>query len=87
MLFFVWLQDMLSIEGTSSSFPCMYCGATFQHQSKLTRHILSHSLETLKYREQLHLQGLPPGLAGMPPEALSAFSRGLPTSHDPTSMK
>lgn len=29
----------------------MYCGASFPHQSKLTRHILSHSLETLKYRE------------------------------------
>lgn len=35
-------------------FPCMYCGATFPHQSKLTRHILSHSLETLKYRESTH---------------------------------
>lgn len=34
----------------------MYCGAVFQFQSKLTRHILSHSLETLKYREQVHLQ-------------------------------
>ncbi|XP_062539414.1 protein tramtrack, beta isoform isoform X4 [Armigeres subalbatus] len=32
-------------------YPCIYCGATFPHQSKLTRHILSHSLETLKYRE------------------------------------
>lgn len=38
-------------------FACMYCGATFLHQSKLTRHILSHSLESLKYREQAaHLQ-------------------------------
>lgn len=37
-------------------YPCMYCGATFPHQSKLTRHILSHSLETLKYRETaLHI--------------------------------
>lgn len=36
-------------------YPCMYCGATFPHQSKLTRHILSHSLETLKYRETAHL--------------------------------
>lgn len=39
-------------------YPCMYCGATFPHQSKLTRHILSHSLETLKYRETAHLQHL-----------------------------
>lgn len=38
----------------------MYCGACFPHQSKLTRHILSHSLETLKYREQSHLQMAPP---------------------------
>lgn len=36
------------------SFSCVYCGATFPYQSKLTRHILSHSLETLKYREQMH---------------------------------
>lgn len=36
-------------------FSCMYCGASFPYQSKLTRHILSHSLETLKYREQIHL--------------------------------
>lgn len=43
-------------------FPCMYCGASFPHQSKLTRHILSHSLETLKYRESthyLHLSNFP----------------------------
>jgi len=33
----------------------MYCSARFPHQSKLTRHILSHSLETLKFREQPHL--------------------------------
>ncbi|KAG5684655.1 hypothetical protein PVAND_013873 [Polypedilum vanderplanki] len=38
-------------------YPCMYCGQTFPHQSKLTRHILSHSLETLKYREVSHLLG------------------------------
>lgn len=39
-------------------YPCMYCGQTFPHQSKLTRHILSHSLETLKYRDQVtHLLG------------------------------
>ncbi|CAH0553880.1 unnamed protein product [Brassicogethes aeneus] len=39
-------------EGSPRLFPCMYCGNSFPHQSKLTRHILSHSLETLKYREQ-----------------------------------
>jgi uncharacterized Zn-finger protein len=40
-------------------YPCMYCGQTFPHQSKLTRHILSHSLETLKYREVSHLLNHP----------------------------
>ncbi|RZC42227.1 zf-H2C2 2 domain containing protein, partial [Asbolus verrucosus] len=40
-------------EGSPRLYPCMYCGTSFPHQSKLTRHILSHSLETLKYREQL----------------------------------
>jgi uncharacterized Zn-finger protein len=45
-------------------YPCMYCGATFPHQSKLTRHILSHSLETLKYREP-HL--INPNLFNLPP--------------------
>ena len=56
-------------------FACMYCGASFLHQSKLTRHILSHSLESLKYREQAaHLQlqaqlGLEPGALHLPPEA------------------
>lgn len=40
----------------------MYCGASFPHQSKLTRHILSHSLESLKYRElQHHPLALGPG--------------------------
>ncbi|XP_055526005.1 protein tramtrack, beta isoform isoform X3 [Wyeomyia smithii] len=41
--------------GPGPIYPCMYCGAQFPHQSKLTRHILSHSLETLKYRETAHL--------------------------------
>ncbi|XP_055629827.1 protein tramtrack, beta isoform isoform X5 [Toxorhynchites rutilus septentrionalis] len=41
--------------GPGPIYPCMYCGATFPNQSKLTRHILSHSLETLKYRETAHL--------------------------------
>lgn len=54
-------------------FACMYCGASFLHQSKLTRHILSHSLESLKYREQASLQlqahlGIEPGMH-LPPEA------------------
>ncbi|XP_066594461.1 longitudinals lacking protein, isoforms H/M/V isoform X2 [Prorops nasuta] len=55
-------------------FACVYCGASFLHQSKLTRHILSHSLESLKYREQAaHLQlqaqlGLEPGIH-LPSEA------------------
>lgn len=43
----------------------MYCGQSFPHQSKLTRHILSHSLETLKYREMHHQHS---GL-GIQPEA------------------
>lgn len=54
-------------------YPCMYCGATFPHQSKLTRHILSHSLETLKFRETAHLLHpshmaslLPPDLPPLP---------------------
>ncbi|KAG8238221.1 hypothetical protein J437_LFUL017897 [Ladona fulva] len=47
-------------QGPPKLFPCMYCGASFPHQSKLTRHILSHSLETLKYREQAHTPLLPP---------------------------
>uniref|UniRef100_A0A182V2M8 C2H2-type domain-containing protein n=1 Tax=Anopheles merus TaxID=30066 RepID=A0A182V2M8_ANOME len=34
---------------------CMYCGVTFHNQNKLTRHILSHSLESLKFREATHL--------------------------------
>lgn len=50
-------------------YPCMYCGQTFPHQSKLTRHILSHSLETLKYREVSHLLGHPQ-LAGFLPHDL-----------------
>ncbi len=51
-------------------YQCMYCGATFPHQSKLTRHILSHSLETLKYRESTtHLLHL------------TNFSHELPPQH------
>lgn len=53
------LDDDPGISGGSPPriYQCMYCGTTFPHQSKLTRHILSHSLETLKYREQ---RGIPP---------------------------
>lgn len=49
MILFVWLQDLFERQAV---YTCTYCGAAFPHQSKLTRHILSHSLETLKYREQ-----------------------------------
>lgn len=42
-------------EQSGPMYQCVYCGASFPHQSKLTRHILSHSLETLKYRETTHL--------------------------------
>lgn len=55
MFLFVWLQELMGLD--ERVFACMYCGASFLHQSKLTRHILSHSLESLKYREQTaHLQ-------------------------------
>lgn len=63
-------------------YPCMYCGQSFPHQSKLTRHILSHSLETLKYRDQVtHLLGhsqlgfLPHDLP--PPSHFARQSQGL----------
>jgi uncharacterized Zn-finger protein len=58
MFFCFCLQDMDEVgdKGGSSSpnkmYSCMYCAAMFPHQSKLTRHILSHSLDSLKYREQ-----------------------------------
>jgi uncharacterized Zn-finger protein len=63
------LQE-LEREDSPRLYPCMYCGSSFPHQSKLTRHILSHSLETLKYREQLQ-----------PPPAF--FGGGVPPP-DPT---
>ncbi|KOX73231.1 Protein bric-a-brac 2 [Melipona quadrifasciata] len=78
-------------------FACMYCGASFLHQSKLARHILSHSLESLKYREQAaHLQlqaqlGLEPGMH-LPPEAhyptagtIEPMDLELAAHSDPTS--
>uniref|UniRef100_A0A1B0GMW1 Uncharacterized protein n=1 Tax=Phlebotomus papatasi TaxID=29031 RepID=A0A1B0GMW1_PHLPP len=67
--------------GGGPIFPCMYCGASFPHQSKLTRHILSHSLETLKYRETPHL--LHP--SHLPPNPLkkyqSDYTLSLPKEH------
>lgn len=57
-------------------YTCTYCGAAFPHQSKLTRHILSHSLDSLKYREQSqpHLQYAPHAVAV---SAASAAALGL----------
>lgn len=55
-------------EQVGAIYTCMYCGASFPHQSKLTRHILSHSLETLKYRETAHL--LHPHLQNLLPHDL-----------------
>lgn len=60
----------------------MYCGTSFPHQSKLTRHILSHSLETLKYREPLnlmdsHFSGRVPPVLHEPPD---------PTDQPPTPL-
>ncbi|EEB13997.1 zinc finger protein, putative [Pediculus humanus corporis] len=54
--------DQEDMSGRIRNFPCMYCGVRFPHQSKLTRHILSHSLETLKFREQSHPQMVHPVL-------------------------
>lgn len=89
MWIFVWLQEATDTHGglgpnlhdqggggSVQLYPCMYCGATFPHQSKLTRHILSHSLETLKYREShlLHLTNFPHDL---PPQHFA--QRGAPS--------
>lgn len=57
-------------------YTCMYCGSTFPHQSKLTRHILhTHSLDSLKYREhQSHILSLlPHDLAHFPHRPLDAL--------------
>ncbi|XP_055587351.1 protein tramtrack, beta isoform [Uranotaenia lowii] len=56
-------QDQMPGGSPGPIYPCMYCGATFQNQTKLTRHILSHSLETLKYRETAALHIHPSHLA------------------------
>lgn len=82
---FVWLQDASVGHDSHSSgglqiFHCMYCGASFPHQSKLTRHILSHSLETLKYREtSLALQ-----LSSFPHDAHFGPRPGLLDTLDPS---
>lgn len=80
-------------------FQCIYCGATFPHQSKLTRHILSHSLDSLKYRESTHYlhfaheltgggvgsgAGGPGGLGGSTPQPFSLDGLGQPGG--PTAM-
>lgn len=52
MIWFVWLQDREREFERQAVYTCTHCGAAFPHQSKLTRHILSHSLGTLKYRER-----------------------------------
>lgn len=62
-------------------FTCMYCGSTFPHQSKLTRHILhTHSLDSLKFREhQSHLLSLlPHDLQHFPHRPLDALD---PSEH------
>ncbi|XP_063704974.1 zinc finger protein 135-like isoform X2 [Culicoides brevitarsis] len=45
--------ESVDLRGSMSLYQCMYCGVRLSHQSKLTRHILSHSLESLKYRETM----------------------------------
>lgn len=68
-MFFCLLQQDGEELGVTSTSPrlylCVYCGLRFPHQSKLSRHILSHTLETLKYREQSQLQIHP--LLGLEP--------------------
>ncbi|KAK7601776.1 hypothetical protein V9T40_009217 [Parthenolecanium corni] len=69
MILFVWLQDLFERQAV---YTCTYCGAVFPHQSKLTRHILSHSLGTLKYREQSQSQSS--ALPAPPPPYGSPFA-------------
>lgn len=86
MSLIVWLQEIgeNSVREDSSPrlFPCMYCGNSFPHQSKLTRHILSHSLDSLKYREQ---REHPAATLSIPePLGFMDFSGRLPTTpHEP----
>jgi len=99
---FVLLQESLGVNEPPEShsprlFACMYCGASFPYQSKLTRHILSHSLETLKYREQVHLhqhQSLASmATAGIPSEPLNLMEthfgsrQDLPEPHENSAME
>lgn len=70
-------------------FQCIYCGAAFPHQSKLTRHILSHSLDSLKYRESTHYLhfgggGSGAGGGGSTPQPFSLDGLGQPDG--PTAM-
>lgn len=72
-------------------FSCIYCGNTFPHQSKLTRHILSHSLETLKYRDQRGVVPPSPLIIPEPPTSAWGDPRGGgeppdPTDQPPTAM-
>ncbi|KAK9879341.1 hypothetical protein WA026_004192, partial [Henosepilachna vigintioctopunctata] len=80
------LDSCIKREGSPRLYPCMYCGTSFPHQSKLTRHILSHSLETLKYREMHHHQqalSIPPD-AGGPPFIDPSFAGRVPMmAHEP----
>lgn len=71
--------------GSPRLYPCMYCGTSFPHQSKLTRHILSHSLETLKYRELQQHHGASLGGISEPLNLVeSHFSGRVPTApHEP----
>lgn len=83
---FVWLQDPQDQrEDSPRLFSCLYCRESFPHQSKLTRHILSHSLESLKYREQPHLQPPHPSPLSMPdPVPFIDFPSRIPsTPHEP----
>ncbi|KAH1028932.1 hypothetical protein HUJ05_002249 [Dendroctonus ponderosae] len=76
-------DDGADAPGASSSppriYPCMYCGISFPHQSKLTRHILSHSLETLKYREQRGMPSL-----SIPEPAATSWVDARSEPPDPT---
>lgn len=55
-MYYFQLQDSsetADFRGTPSLYQCMYCGIKLSHQSKLTRHILSHSLDSLKFRDTI----------------------------------
>ncbi|XP_072940054.1 uncharacterized protein mamo isoform X2 [Epargyreus clarus] len=72
------------IEEGDRGYPCIHCGATFPHQSKLTRHILTtHTLDTLKYRDAI--LGRPMGLP-----LIGQFSEptymGMPTEESPIDL-